>query len=98
MTNEPTDEHGWAIETMMLINKLTPSIEGKAFDPDWFLLRERLEEAEKYIESATHIETEAEKKADRFMETRNPNYFPRDDGYAEALEIIRALLLERGIK
>ena len=46
----------------------------------------------------SHIETEAEKKANRFMETRNPSYLPRDDSYAEALEIIRALLLERGIK
>ena len=30
---------------MQMINKLTPDIKGKAFDPDWFLLRERLEEA-----------------------------------------------------
>lgn len=36
----------WAEETMLCINKLTPSIEGKAFDPDWFLLRQRLEQFE----------------------------------------------------
>src|SRR6266705_2124423 len=37
---------GWALETMQLINKLTPDIKEKAFDPDWFLLRQRLEEFE----------------------------------------------------
>ena len=35
----------WAVETMLMINKLTPDIKEKAFDPDWFLLRERLEKA-----------------------------------------------------
>lgn len=35
----------WATKTMDMINKLTPDIKGKAFDPDWFLLREKLEEA-----------------------------------------------------
>lgn len=36
---------GWAMETMMMINNLTPDIKGKAFDIDWFLLRQRLDEA-----------------------------------------------------
>lgn len=36
----------WTQETMRLINDLTPSIEGKAFDPDWFLLRQRFEQLE----------------------------------------------------
>jgi hypothetical protein len=36
----------WTIETMDLINKLTSEIKGKAFDPDWFLLRQRFEEIE----------------------------------------------------
>ncbi len=40
---------GWALETMKIINEMTPDIKGKAFDPDWFLLRERLEEAEKLM-------------------------------------------------
>lgn len=31
---------------MNIINKLTPDIKGKAFDPDWFLLRQRFEEFE----------------------------------------------------
>jgi hypothetical protein len=39
----------WAIETMCKINDLTPDIKGKAFDPDWFLLRQRLEEAERKL-------------------------------------------------
>ena len=34
---------GWAMETMRMINKLTPNIKGKQFDPGWFLLRNRLE-------------------------------------------------------
>lgn len=37
----------WADETVMMINKLTPLIVGKAFDPDWFLLYQRLREFER---------------------------------------------------
>lgn len=40
------DSVGWSVETMQLINRLTPDINGKAFDPDWFLLRQRLEAME----------------------------------------------------
>lgn len=36
----------WALETMALINTLTPTIEGKAFNPDWFMLRQRFESME----------------------------------------------------
>ena len=36
---------GWAVETMSMINNLTTEVSGKAFDPGWFLLRERLEQA-----------------------------------------------------
>lgn len=36
----------WAIETMLEINRLTPNIKDKSFDPDWFLLRQRLEQFE----------------------------------------------------
>jgi hypothetical protein len=42
---------GWAWETMMMINKMTPDIKGKAFDPDWFVLRERLEQAGHVIDA-----------------------------------------------
>lgn len=41
----PPDAPKWAIETMQMINTMTPDIKGKAFEPDWFLLRQRLEEA-----------------------------------------------------
>lgn len=43
---ETTGSAAWAVETMEAINRLTPNIEGKAFDPDWFLLRQRLEAME----------------------------------------------------
>src|ERR1035437_3375572 len=36
----------WTVETMRIINTLTPEIKGKAFDSDWFLLRQRFEEFE----------------------------------------------------
>ena len=39
-------KYPWTIETMRIINELTPNIKGKAFDPDWFLLRQRFEEFE----------------------------------------------------
>ena len=34
---------------MAMLNKLIPGIKGKAFDPDWFLLRQRLEEVDAKI-------------------------------------------------
>ena len=40
---------GWAKETMMMINRLTPEIKGKAFDPGWFMLRQRLEAIEERL-------------------------------------------------
>jgi len=39
-------DYPWTLETMRVINSLTPGIEGKAFDPEWFLLRQRLEQFE----------------------------------------------------
>jgi len=45
-------EFPWAMETMQMINKMTPDIQGKALDPDWFQLRNRLEEFERaYVAS-----------------------------------------------
>ena len=37
----------WTIETMRIVNEMTPDIKGKPFDPDWFLLRQRFEEIER---------------------------------------------------
>jgi hypothetical protein len=48
-----THPEEWAIETMQMINELTPNIEGKAFHPGWFLLRQRLEEAERTMKYPT---------------------------------------------
>lgn len=39
----PEDLKMWAVETCTAINKLTPDIKGKAFDPDWFLIRQRFD-------------------------------------------------------
>lgn len=39
-----TEQEQIAAKLMLAINKLTPDIKGKAFDPDWFLLRQQLEE------------------------------------------------------
>jgi hypothetical protein len=36
----------WSIETIELINSLTPNIKQKSYDPDWFLLRQRFERFE----------------------------------------------------
>ena len=51
---EALEGRGWALETMELINKLTPDIKGKAFDPDWSLLRQRLEQMEAAWDAATY--------------------------------------------
>ena len=40
MESEPPK---WSSVTMATINRMTPNITSKAFDPDWFLLRERFE-------------------------------------------------------
>lgn len=39
----------WVEETMKEINRITPDVKGKAFEPDWFLLRQRLEQVESSI-------------------------------------------------
>src|ERR1017187_7227169 len=44
---ESAEQFAWTIETMNIINKLTTDIKGKAFDPDWFLLRQRFEQFER---------------------------------------------------
>lgn len=41
----------WAKETMRIVNELTPLVTGKAFDPDWFLLRARFEAIENKVET-----------------------------------------------
>lgn len=48
MPNELVDKlrSNWALETMAMINDLTPSIQRKASDPGWFLLRQRFEQVE----------------------------------------------------
>lgn len=43
----------WTEETMLTINKLTQDIQGKAFDPDWFLLRQRFEQFEDQLPTLT---------------------------------------------
>lgn len=40
------DDPCWASETMTMINRMTPDITGKGFDPDWFILRQRFEEVQ----------------------------------------------------
>ena len=42
----------WTDETMSVINKLTSAIKGKAFNPEWFLLRLRFEEFERRVDAA----------------------------------------------
>lgn len=44
---------------MCRINNLTPDIKGKAFDPDWFLLRQRLEAFESDLAAVTAERDEA---------------------------------------
>lgn len=50
-----SSEFPWTIETIRIINDLTPAITGKAFDVEWFLLRQRFEQIEgrlaQYVEN-----------------------------------------------
>lgn len=43
---EVTEAASWAMEIMLMINKLTPDIKGKSFDPGWFELRQKLEQGD----------------------------------------------------
>ena len=52
-TIEPIGE--WSTTTMRIINKLTPDIKEKAFDPDWFLLRERFEAVDRALRSLAEM-------------------------------------------
>ena len=45
------DAQSWSFQTMKMINDLTPDIKGKAFDPRWFLLRQRLDEAGRFMDA-----------------------------------------------
>ena len=54
MSKQPT-KAGWARETERMINLLTPDVRGKAFDPSWFALHNRLEEAEHCMEAAIEL-------------------------------------------
>lgn len=51
MSDTPTKS--WSVETIELINALTPNIKSKSFDPDWFLLRQRLERFEQQLSAMT---------------------------------------------
>lgn len=48
----------WSMETMRLINKLTPDIKGKALDPDWFMLRQRLEQMDVLLTQTASLRAE----------------------------------------
>ena len=49
----------WTEETMQAINKLTPHIKEKAFDPDWFLLRQHFEQFEERLQNSDAAKNEA---------------------------------------
>lgn len=57
---------GWAKETMRLIDELTPYYIGKAVNPEWAVIRDRLERAERNI---TALEAENESLKQRLSAT-----------------------------
>lgn len=50
------NERPWSEATMSLINDITKEIKFKAFDPDWFLLRQRLEGVDVLQQRITDLE------------------------------------------
>lgn len=50
----------WSEETIAQINKLTPDIKGKAFDPAWFLLRQRFEQIDYAVEENAQLKAQLE--------------------------------------
>lgn len=42
-------EKPFSIKIIEMVNNLTPNIQGKAFDPDWFLLRQELERVDESV-------------------------------------------------
>lgn len=67
------EKYPWAWETMMLINKLTPEITGKAFDVDWFLLRQRFEAMEAELAACREKLAQWETWGIIEVAIRNPN-------------------------
>ena len=49
-TDPQSEGQIWLAKAMQKINELTPNINGKAFDPDWFLLREHFQFASEKID------------------------------------------------
>jgi len=54
MPEDTAPEYVWTAATMAEINRLTPDIDGKAFEPGWFLLRQRLENFAAHAEDLRH--------------------------------------------
>ena len=48
----------WSVKVMREINSITPMIHGKSSDPDWFLLRQRLEEYDALESKLKEVEKE----------------------------------------
>ena len=89
------EAYPWTIETMQIINKLTPDIAGKAFDPDWFLLRQRFEQFEEAASRLPVAQPEPTKRA------RLEDAYLADGDACETLSFIdwlidRAALSEAG--
>lgn len=68
----------WAKETMSIINKLTPQIEGKAFDPDWFLLRQRLEQMDQNATALSRELEEARARQEKFTKALSHDFAEAD--------------------
>jgi len=50
-TKPRAQQVGWTLETARMIDRMTPDIKGKPFDPDWALLYNRLDEAGRIMDA-----------------------------------------------
>ena len=76
-------------ETMRMINVLTPQITGKAFDPGWFLLRQRFDEVDRLrraqpdVPSVELLATAIHEFKHKGMPGRLTLYYQRPNGNIE---------------
>jgi hypothetical protein len=80
-TKEQTDkvDESWAEKMMATINRLTPDVKGKAFSPDWFLLRQCLEEKERELAAMTENAILKDQAIERHLAAQSATLALKDD-------------------
>jgi hypothetical protein len=86
-------DESWAEKMMATINRLTPDVKGKAFSPDWFLLRQCLEEKERELAAMTENAILKDQAIERHLAAQSARLLK-----AEQVEWVVNDIAELGVK